>query len=394
MLDMAAMKKETILSILLLFLLPVFAHADIITITSGCAGGKVLFKTLPIQTGLTCTESTYPGDFDPVAADVTEFAKASYLGGDCSGVRPANLTLDCSVYLVGACCTENWVNAKNVLEDSIISAGTITGVTQGQEREAAEAYCTQFFNNTAYVDHSAGGYVRTDGLTGYVYTSGMGQGENTAIVNANCWKRGGYARGSGVVTMESLGGSMGGTAGLTQTQAQDAFTAALSVKELSANELGAKMNAALDRAHELGYFPDGGGSGGGSLTPENFPGLKPSDIAGTYTGGDGSGLTIYSNNKTAADFSDTWSEITNSFNSFKTSAKNTGLYSTIDSFFNSSNFPAPSEVPSVTMNTSSFGNHTFNFNTYSTAFLILKGVILVSFAYAAFRVLMLGGRGG
>ena len=391
---MAVIKKETILSLLFLFLLPVFAHADIITITSGCSGGKVLFKTLPIQTGLTCTESTYPGDFDPVAADEAEFSKTSYSGGDCSGVRPANLTLDCSVYLVGSCCTQNWVNNKNVLEDSIISAGTITGVAQGQEREAAEAYCTQFFNATPYVDHSSGGYVRTDGLTGYVYTSGMGQGVNTAIVNANCWKRGGYARGSGVVTMESLGGSMGGSGGLTQSQAQDAFTAALGAKELSSTELKAKMDAAFDRAHELGYFPAGGGSGGGSLTPENFPGLKPSDIAGTYSGGDGSGLTAYSNTKTASDYSSSWTEITDAFSTFKTSAKGTALYSTIGGFFDSGNFPAPSGVPSVTMNTGSFGNHTFDFDSFGTAFLILKGVILVSFAYAAFRVLMLGGRGG
>jgi len=391
---MAAVKKGIILNLLFCFLFPVILQADVITITGGCSSGKILFKSVPIQTGLSCTEATYPGDFDPVAADAVELAKTAYTGGDCSGIRPANLTLDCSVYLIGACCTSNWVNAKNVLEDSIVSSGTITGVAQGSERDAAELYCNTFFSATPYIDHSSGGYVRTDGLTGYVYTSGMGQGPNTSIVDVNCWKRGGYARGSAVVTMESLGGSIGGTGGLTQTQAQDAFTAALGAKSLSASDLGTKMNDALDRAHDLGYFPAGGGSGGGTLTPENYPGLKPSDIAGTYTGGTASDLTPYSSTKTASDFSGTWTEITDSFASFKTSAKDTGLYSTIGAFFDSGNYPAPSSVPSVTMNTTSFGNHTFDFDSYSTAFLILKGVILISFSYAAFRVLMLGGRGG
>jgi len=398
---MAVWKKGIILNLLLCFSFYGIAFADIINVTGGCSSGKILFKSVPYQTGLFCaTEDAWlNSSFDNSAAVVVEsaeFAKAIYTSGNCVGSRPMNLTMDCSVYLIAACCDTAWVNAKNILEDTIISSGTITNVPQGSERDAAESYCNNFFNGTSYVDHSGDGYVRTDGLTGYIYTSGMGNDAYTSIVNANCWKRGGYARGSGVVTMESLGGSSGGTGGgLSKADTQDALALALAGKNLSASEIQGSMNNALDRAHELGYFPAGGGSGGSSdLTVANYPGLKPSDIGGSYSGGDASGLTAYSSTKTVSDYSSSWSEITDSFASFKASAKETGLYSTIGAFFDTGNYPAPSGVPSVSFNTTFFGNHSFDFGNYSTALLILKGVILISFGYAAFRILILGGRGG
>jgi len=383
-LDMAAVKKEIILSLLFCLFFPAFVSADIITITSGCAGGKVLFKSVPIQTGLACTEATYPGDFDPVAADALEFAKTAYTGGDCSGVRPANLTLDCAVYLVGACCTQNWVNNKNVLEDSIISSGTVTGVAQGSEREAAESYCNQFFNSTPYTDHSAGGYVRTDGLTGYVYTSGMDQGVNTAIVNANCWKRGGYAHGSAVVTMESLGGSMGGTGGLIQTQAQDAFTAALGIKNLSAGEIGTQMNNAWDRAHELGYMNSGGSSGGGLDAAGTTTAVKDAlDLKfpdGTFTGVPSlTGSYVIQN--PAKEFSE-------SFGDFVSTVKGSGLYSVGNAFFGGVPVSA-GDPPVMTVNGGhTFGIHTFDFSVFSPFFAVLRTCVVLAFCFISVRLLV------
>jgi hypothetical protein len=135
--------------------------------------------------------------------------------------------------------------------------------------------------------------------------------------------------------------------------------------------------------------------GGGSLDWSQFPGLKPSDVAGTYTGGSGTNTTAYNYTgyySSGSNVSSYFLDLTNTFNSFSTSMQGTGVYSLASNFFQASSLPAGSPVP-ISINTENYGNHTFDWSMFSGIFPVLRGVILIAFGYASVRVVGRGGGG-
>jgi len=319
-----------------------------------------------------------------VARRASELAKTDYAGGNCIGpLMTANTA--CNFGFMCICCDTDWVNSKGLREVGKGAAITVTNVDQGMEKTAAEAAFQTFDAGNPYADLTAEGYSRTDGFKGYAYTAALGQDGITENLAVTTWKRGAYTKGP-AYSLESLGGGSGGE-GLTKADAQDAFTSALTTKGLSNDNLKTSMKDALDYAHTQGYLDL-------SLTPENFPGLKAEDVAGTFTGGNTSGLapSALTSDEQAGIKSSFVNAVQAPFSTFITDMKGTALFSGVSDFFAPGNISGGGPE-NIDIETNYFGSWTFDWSNYTGAFAILRVCMLVCFGYASVRIVMRGGAG-
>lgn len=322
----------------------------------------------------------------------------------CVDYDPSN----CIAFAVYWICTNSFVATLSSGQGILVAEQTVSGVTMGGESDAAAAAVASWKENSNNPYPSPpSGMTTTSQATAYVYSYGLSTGNNnTSDVKVIMWKQAGFSSTSTVVPLDGLVGN-NGTSGLTQSQTttavQNGTGNALSSAGLTGTGVQNAISAGIHDAKVNGDLPSGGGGGGiptdsnGHVPVDwnNNNSLKASDVQGlngSYTGGDASGHSAYSSSLTTSSFSSTWSEIGSSFGDFKTNIQGTALYGMIGSFFDPANIGSGS-APDMSIETTYYGNHTFNLSSYSSVFLVLRSVVLIIFAYASFRVVMRGGAG-
>jgi len=220
-----------IYAILIIFLLISNARAEVITIQGGCSSSDVLVDVVPRLSGYH-GEVQSEGCLDAVDIAMDEVAAfPKYSGLGCyhrPGAVP--VSIDCSTIMCGMCCPSAVAEELISKEDTVLDSGTVTEIPVGQERDAAETFFNNFNTENEYVDHSSEGWLRTDGLTGFVYTATLDESGNTASVNVSAWKRGGYGKGEDITTLEESGGGGGGGEGPSAEEIGEAVGDAIGEK--------------------------------------------------------------------------------------------------------------------------------------------------------------------
>lgn len=111
--------------------------------------------------------------------------------------------------------------------------------------------------------------------------------------------------------------------------------------------------------------------------------------SGTYTGGDGSGLDAYSAGGTGgeAEVAAKFSFVGEKFNTLKTRVQSTQFVSGFQGFFH---LPAGS-TSVISFDGGIYGNHSYDFASWGSIFIVVKSILLVTVSYACVRILVLKG---
>ena len=329
------------------------------------------------------------------ALQTSELARSEYSGGNCTIVH-SEVTDSCSMVVFSICCDEEFITAVKKMEVTVYQHHIYTDVDPGAEADSAKLAFNAFSAAHGYPNPTGSGMVRTDGLEGYAYVSSQAPDGEHVTIDVDMWKRGVYAPTGTTATIESITGGGGSGGGLTQEQLTSGVTSSLNTAGMTAAALKDKMDLAFDRAHALGYMnsvPNWTGFPG--ITAADYPGLKPLDIAGTYSGGDASGHDTFALNEGE---SSGWSNffkdaISTPFSDFKTNMQGTGMYGAVSGFFDPGQLPLGDLPAPVSIVTTYFGTFNFDYTRYASLLNILKAVVLISFGYARVKIVMKGGGG-
>lgn len=354
-------------------------------------GGVSVFSLKMIKTGYIGSSQDSACNTAMLAARDAELQKSVYNGGTCSASTLCCLATDCNNVVAVVQCATAWMADKVGREHTVSGNTKVTGVNIGSESNAAETVFQAFDGSNTYPDYASRGLVRTDGLKGYSYTTESGVDDSHVNVTVDMWKRGGYAPTGQITTLENVTGG-GGGGGLTKADVQDAVNTgvgdALNSKGLTGADLLAKMKESLDYGSTQGYFDHS------NLSWEDFPGIKPSDLAGTFSGGQ------FAENPDSLS-SEQKTNIKNAFvdslqspmNDFIGNMKTTNLYHSVGDFFDPANLPSGESPIDVDLSTDTFGSWTFHWSQYQGFLNIIRVVLLIAFGYASVRVVMHGGGG-
>lgn len=356
----------------------------------------------------------YECSFDSSACDTTSLFATdmkTHDGSDCltkgQSVQTAVITKypDCSYctnWSVARCdlfvtyvtyCSQAVIDATISREIGEVAKTTVTGVEMGNERTAAELAFTNWSSSVPY-PVAPTGTVRTDGLAGLSYVSTMAEGETTATVEVQMWKRGQYTKTNGnVVPLENIAGAGGGSGGT-----------AIDYAQMKGSVYGALVDAGLTKVENIDAVKQGiinsglitavqaiPGGGGSTIDWSQYPGVKPSDLSGVYSGGNASGKPGYS--YTGVITKDiVVTGLSGPWNDFTTKMKTTGLFGSVNGFF--SGAPSGGSPGVIQIDGGhTFGSHTFDFNVLSPALAIFKGIVLVIFSFVAVKSVVLKGGG-
>lgn len=244
-----AMKKRIINLVIIFLIMPVISSASFLTHIPSCTDAKLCWSKLYPVTNA-ANEQAF---LDACFAYANAYKNAHTWGSNVE----ANVMYDfenesaCITYI---CCSQGDFTSLNNIEQTAVDSSTVTGVIPGQERQAAEAYAVNFFDNTAYPVVTD--KVRTDGAVGFSYVVTLGEGETASSVNVIAWKRGIYTNtGSNPIPLGDLGGTGSGS-GLSKSDTTVAFQDALTAQNLSADQI----------AEAIASHGTGTGSGGGGTT--------------------------------------------------------------------------------------------------------------------------------
>lgn len=312
-------------------------------------GGKVLFSykvmMLAGYSG-TCGEKQ-------LAAFTAELAKSLYSGGNCTSFGCCEAA-NCGTTVMGIKCDAAWVEGKIGRQHDISGYSMVVGVIVGSEKESAETLFDTFDSTNDYPDYTSEGLVRTDGLKGYMFNVSQGESESVVNVAVNMWKRGGYAPEDLVTTLDGIGGGDG---------------TAESVAEGVGDAIDEKFGTGLAAPWNSEIRNDG----------------TPSGLAGGSGYVPGSGV-----NPTFG----TVHSLTESFANFKATMQGTALFGLPSSF--ASGAPAIGGTAPI-MNIDggdTFGSHNVDFAFMSPWLVVLRGAIMLAFAFAALKIITLKGGGG
>ncbi len=293
------------------------------------AGSGLYMRSIRLGDGQNCD--------DTATARITDILNSiGSLGSSCSACAEF-CSSSCTEFGIWVCCDAVPLADAVKREDVALTKQEITGIAVGQEPGAAESAFQTWSEGHAYPS-APSGFVRTDAMEGYTYTIEVGEGE-TSNINLTGWKRAGFAKEGNIYTLEEVesggGGSSGG--GITSSDL--------------ANVIDDK-------------FGEGGSI---SLVPE-----------GVYSGGNIGSSDPY--NKEHDSFSSTW-------DAFVLDMKDTELYGLVDGFF--SGVPSSGEAGTITIDGgNTFGSHDFEMSWFDSAFLILKGFVIVVCSFVAVRLLV------
>ncbi|MBF0330157.1 MAG: hypothetical protein HQL10_13465 [Nitrospirae bacterium] len=311
---------------------------------------------------------------------------------------PTNCTVtqvfnDCIRTVWNRCCDDS----IQVYEDSVSDSETITGVAIGSEREAALA-AMEAFKSTHPFPSAQPGYVRVDMLEGSAYSSRMNDNGTSALVDFVAWRRANFVKmdNGTVVPLESLTGGTGGSGsggGLSKSDTTQAFKDALGGDNLTAvaNAVAAGFGSKLGASDIKQAFKDAldNGSFKGGISKQEAQDAFDAAM-GKYFGDNRSyslGSSFNEGTYTKPErYSKTLSTV---WSDFKTNISGTALFSVPSQFFGGLTVNNPSSV--ISFSAGRFGNFSYDFASMSSTWLILKSSLLICFAYASVKIIVLKG---
>lgn len=270
-------------------------------------------------------------------------------------------------------------------EGAVTGSANLVGVDLNVVSDSANAAYNTWFDGTGNPTCPTGSHLGSIS-SGYIKKENTGVVAGTADVSLAYYKRAvcttdGSPAGTLAPISELFSGSGSGSGSGTSTD----------------------MTATNSLLTEIRDNTVGGGSGGTpvDLTPvttglsnvqgqvsdvgTKIDGLS-SKLDGVYTGGDGSGKSPATIDKTTKE-TEFLDNAETEFTGFQTSVKGTALYNSIGTFFNG----VPSGGSSVfSVNAGQFGNHTIDLAEFSSVWNVIKALVLIVCSYVAIKIIFLG----
>jgi len=248
----------------------------------------------------------------------------------------------CLSVVCNICCPDT----ENQLRGDVSGSQVIVDVPLGDEQSTAQTGFNVWASTHNYQD-PPDGYLRTGTLEGFVYNTAQSDTPGTVDLNLTYWKRGFFTKSGDaeVIPIENLGE---GGAEVVQQGVGDA--------------IDEKFGTGLAAPWNTGARNDGKKPGGADYVP-------------------GSGFG-------------TVKSLTESFAAFKTSMQGTVLFGLPSSF--AAGAPGVGgTAPVMTISGGdTFGTHDVDFAFMSPWLVVLRGAIMLGFAFAALKIITLKGGGG
>lgn len=291
----------------------------------------------------------------------------------------------------------------NEYETTDVIIQNIIGVPVGTETDAGRA-AFDAWSATFTPPLCASSFANGAIGEGYIFITEPGSVQTESTIHLTMWKRRDCSTAGGGL-LEPIG-TIGGGGGSTDMTATNTAIGETNTLIAAGNTESAGQTTLLEG---IKTAVEAGGGGGGTATDmtatNDLLTAINTDTTETKTGiasiveslSGSSGLGGYVDNTLGHPaFSSSYFEANmptsssyiNSFQSFETQIKTTSLYGLIGGFFGS----APLSGNSVySFSAGSFGNHSYDFASWSSILTLLRGLVLVAFAAASIRIVLLKG---
>lgn len=325
-----------------------------------------------------------PGGCDPITAtDPTDYVfNPSETGAAC--IAQSSLVQgDVKIYqLYCASGISDYEDAAAVMQNIV---GVPVGTETAQARQAFNTWSSGVTPPVCAAEYTNGGIGE-----GYIFSSTVNTNPALSNINISMWKRR-HCEGLGGGSLEPIGTIGSGSGGSTDMTATNALLTSIQTNTARLVSPGAiDVNIVSGGGGVVGVATDMTATNNLIGTGNSSLGSIDNAVSGVSTlpaQGVPAAVNAYLSSN-LVDHIPTVVDYTTEYNTFKTNMEATSLYGLIAGFFGGVPFGGSSVY---SFNGGVFGNHSYDFASWGSVMILLRGLTLVAFGAASLRIIFLKG---